>query len=66
MMSYTTSATWSRPVSSPCYTEHGQHCGAVLSGYITTIVMSRSDQLGCVAQLNRTVAICLHVLQASR
>jgi hypothetical protein len=46
MMSYTASAAWSRPVSSPCYTEHGQRCGAILSGRITTVAMSRSDQLG--------------------
>jgi hypothetical protein len=54
MMSCTTSATWSHPVSSPCYTEHGQRCGAVLSGYITTVAMSRSDQLGmhCTVELN--------------
>jgi hypothetical protein len=54
MMSYTTSAAWSRPVSSPCYTEHGQRCGAVLSGRITTIAMSRSGQLGlcCTVEPN--------------
>jgi hypothetical protein len=46
MMSCTVSAAWSRPVSSPYYTEHGQRCGAVLSGRITSVVMSRSDQLG--------------------
>jgi hypothetical protein len=46
MMSCTTSAAWSRPVSSPCYTEHGQRCGAVLSDRITTVAMSRSGQLG--------------------
>jgi hypothetical protein len=46
MMSWTASAAWSRPVSSPCYTEHGQCCGAVLSGRITTVTMSRSGQLG--------------------
>jgi hypothetical protein len=46
MMSCTTSAAWSRPVSSPCYTEHDQRCGAVLLGRITTVAMSRSDQLG--------------------
>jgi hypothetical protein len=46
MMSCTTSAAWSRPVSSPCYTEHGQHCGVVLSGRITTVAMSRIGQLG--------------------
>jgi hypothetical protein len=44
MMSYTTSAAWSH-VSSPCYTEHGQRCGAVLSGHMTTVAMSRSGQL---------------------
>jgi hypothetical protein len=46
MMSYTTSAACSRPVSSPCYTEYGQRCGAILSGRITTVAMSRSGQLG--------------------
>jgi hypothetical protein len=46
MMSYTTSAAWSGHVSSPCYTEHGQRCGAVLSGHIITVAMSRSGQLG--------------------
>jgi hypothetical protein len=40
------SAAWSRPVSSPCYTEHGHRYGAVLVGHITTVVISRSDQLG--------------------
>jgi hypothetical protein len=45
MMSCTTSAVWSRPVSSPCYTKHGQRCGAVLSGRITTVAMYRSGQL---------------------
>jgi hypothetical protein len=35
-----------RPVSSPCYTEHGQRCGAILLGRITTVAMSRSGQLG--------------------
>jgi hypothetical protein len=53
-MSCTASAAWSRPVSSPCYTEHGQRCGAVLSGRITTVAMSRSGQLGlhCIVKLN--------------
>jgi hypothetical protein len=46
MISCTTSAAWSHPVSSPYYTEHGQRCGAVLSGRITTVAMSRSGQLG--------------------
>jgi hypothetical protein len=54
MMSYPASAAWSRPVCSPCYTEHGQCCGAVLSGRITTIAMSRRGQLGlrCTIELN--------------
>jgi hypothetical protein len=45
-MSCTASAAWSRLVSSSCYTEHGQRYGAVLSDRITTVVMSRSGQLG--------------------
>jgi hypothetical protein len=45
MMSYTTLAAWSRPVSSPYYTEYGQRCGAVISGCITTVAISRSGQL---------------------
>jgi hypothetical protein len=54
MMSSTASAAWSRPVSSPCYTEHGQRCGAVMSGRITTVAMSRSGQLSlrCTVELN--------------
>jgi hypothetical protein len=53
-MSYTSSAVWSRHVSSPCYTEHGQRCGAVLSGCIITVAMSRSGQLKltCIVELN--------------
>jgi hypothetical protein len=46
MMSCTVSAAWSRPVSSPWYIEHGQRCGAILLGHITTVAMSRSGQLG--------------------
>jgi hypothetical protein len=46
MMSYTTSAAWSRYVSSSCYTEHGQRCGVVMLDRIITIAMSRSGQLG--------------------
>jgi hypothetical protein len=45
-MSCTASVAWSRHVSSPCYTEHGQRCGAVLSARITTVAMFRSGQLG--------------------
>jgi hypothetical protein len=54
MMSYTTSAAWSRPVFSPCYTKLGQHCGVVLSGRITTVAMFRSGQLGmcCSVETN--------------
>jgi hypothetical protein len=54
MMSCTVLAIWSRPVSSPCYTEHGQRYGAVLSGRITTVAISRSGQLGlrCTVEPN--------------
>jgi hypothetical protein len=54
MMSYTMSAAWSRHVSSPYYIEHGQRCGAVLSGRITIVVMSKSGQLDmcCTVELN--------------
>jgi hypothetical protein len=54
MMSCTTSAAWRCPVSSPCYTEHGQRCGAVLTWYITIVAMSRSGQLGlcCTVEPN--------------
>jgi hypothetical protein len=53
-MSCTASVAWSRHVSSPCYTEHSQRCGAVLSARITTVAMSRSDQLGlrCTVEPN--------------
>jgi hypothetical protein len=53
-MSCTASAAWSRHVSSPCYTEHGQRCGAILLGRITTVAMSRSSQLGlrCTVEPN--------------
>jgi hypothetical protein len=53
-MSCMASAAWSRSVSSPCYTEHGQHCGAVLLGRITTVTMFMSGQLGlrCSVELN--------------
>jgi hypothetical protein len=46
MMSCTALAAWSRPVLSLCCTEHGPYRGAVLSGRITSVVMSRSGQLG--------------------
>jgi hypothetical protein len=54
MMYCTASAAWSRPVSSPCYTEHGQCCGAVLLDHITTVAMFRNGQLGlhCTVESN--------------
>jgi hypothetical protein len=54
MMSCTALAACSRPVSSPCYIEYGQRCGAILSSHITTIVMSMSGQLElrCTVELN--------------
>jgi hypothetical protein len=54
MTSCTASAALSRHVSSPCYTEHGQRCDAVMSGRITTVTMSKSGQLGlhCTVELN--------------
>jgi hypothetical protein len=57
MMSCTVSAAWSHPITSPCYTEYGQRCGAVLLGRITTVAMSRSGQLGlhCTAEPNCSV-----------
>jgi hypothetical protein len=45
MMPYMASAAWSRPVSSPYRNEHGQCCGAVVSGRISTVAMTRSGQL---------------------
>jgi hypothetical protein len=54
MMSRTVSAAWSHSVSSPCYTEHGQRCGVVLSDRITTVAIFRSGQLGlrCTVELD--------------
>jgi hypothetical protein len=54
MMSCMALAAWSRPISSPYYTEHGQRRGTVLSDRITTVVMFRSGQLGqrCTIELN--------------
>jgi hypothetical protein len=45
MMSYTTSAAWSRPVLSLYCTEPDLSRGVVLSGCITTVAMSMSGQL---------------------
>jgi hypothetical protein len=54
MMSCTTSAAWSHHVSSPYYTEYGQRCGAILSGRIITVAMSRSGHLSlcCTVEPN--------------
>jgi hypothetical protein len=54
MMPCTVSAALSHPVSSPCYTEHGQRCGDVMSGRITTVAMFKSCQLGlcCTVEPN--------------
>jgi hypothetical protein len=73
-MSCTAAVAWSRHVSSSCYTEHGQRNGAVLSGRITTVAMSRSNQLslrytvelncgGLFARLVATSVTCDHVLE---
>jgi hypothetical protein len=45
-MSCLASAAWSRIVLSLCCTEPSPSRGAVLSGRITTVAMSRSGQLG--------------------
>jgi hypothetical protein len=60
MMSCATSAVWSRPVLSHCYTDYGQRRVVALSGRITTIAISKSGQLG----RRCTVAACPHVLRA--
>jgi hypothetical protein len=62
-MSCAASAAWSHPVLSLCYTEHGPYRGAILSGRITSVVMSKSGQLGrcCTIELQCSG---LHVLQA--
>jgi hypothetical protein len=54
MMSCTASAAQSHLVLSLCCTEPGPSCGAVLSGRITIVAMSRSGQLGlrCTIESN--------------
>jgi hypothetical protein len=54
MMSCTASVAWSCLVLSLCCTEPGPSRGAVLSGHITTVFMSRSGELGlcCTVELN--------------
>jgi hypothetical protein len=65
MMPCTALAALSRHVLSLCCTEYDQRCGAVLSGRITTVAMSRSGQLGlcCTVEPNCS---SMHVLQAPR
>jgi hypothetical protein len=45
MMSCTVSAAWSRPILLLCYAEYGTYRGAVLSGRITSVAMSKSGQM---------------------
>jgi hypothetical protein len=54
MISCTASAAWSHYVLSLCCTKPGPSRGAVLSGRITTVAMSKSGQLGlcCTVELN--------------
>jgi hypothetical protein len=65
MMSYTASPAWTRLVLSLCCTEHDSYCGAVWSGRITSVSMSRSGQLGrrCTIEPHCSG---MHVLQAIR
>jgi hypothetical protein len=61
-MSCPTAAAWSRLILSLCCTEPGPSRGAVLSGPITTVAMSRSGQLGlcCTIELNCSdMSVCL-------
>jgi hypothetical protein len=61
-MSCTMSAAWSHLVLSLCCTEPGPSRGAVLSGHITTVAMSRSGQLGlrCTVEPNcSSLSACL-------
>jgi hypothetical protein len=66
MMSCTALAAWSHYVSSLCYTEHDQRCGAILSGRITIVVMSKGGQLGlcCTVEPNCS-GISAHLANAS-
>jgi hypothetical protein len=65
MMSSMASAAWSHHVLSLCCIEHGPYRGAVLSGHITFVAMSRSGQLGrrCTIEPHCSG---LYVLQALR
>jgi hypothetical protein len=69
MMPCTMSATWSHHVSSPCYTEHGQRRGAVLTGHITIVVMSTSGQMDmhCTVEPNCSgMSVCLACASVTR
>jgi hypothetical protein len=60
MMSCPVFTVWSHPILSLCCTEHGPPCGAILSGHIIVVAMSKSDQLGrrCTVEMHY---IDLHV-----
>jgi hypothetical protein len=65
MMSYTASAAYSHPILSLCCTEQGLSYGAILSGHITTVAMSRSGQLGRRCTIEPHCS-SLHILQLLR
>jgi hypothetical protein len=65
MMSYMAPAAWSSLVLSICCTEHGPSRGAVLSGHINTVAISRSGQLGRRYTIEPHCS-GLHVLRALR
>jgi hypothetical protein len=56
-MSCMMSAVWSRLVLSLCCTEPGPSRGVVLSGRITIIAMSRSDQLGMCSTIEPNCSV---------
>jgi hypothetical protein len=59
MMSYMASAMWSHPVLSLCYIEHSSYHDVVMSGHITSVVISRSDHLGrCCTVESTSVVMC--------
>jgi hypothetical protein len=65
MMSSMASTSWSHPVLSLFSTEHDPYRGAVLSGRITSVAMSRSGQLGRRYTIEPHCS-GLHILQAAR
>jgi hypothetical protein len=46
LVSDTTSTAWSHPVLSLCCTEHDTYHGAILSGRLNSVAMSKSGQMG--------------------